>query len=163
VLYRWYEEPVGENLYRGNGSDQCRLRGFWPRIGIRTVLTVQPRKMPQGKLAVIRKVARHGRQGRLKPRDRKYSIIAAFVLNSAHEIMAWIPSSPVTWTCWIVGIHVVSITTLGTVVSPACRRLHRVGVCQSYPGACFFFCQRKRTTMSRGRFPSGFQVSSFDP
>jgi len=72
VLYRWYEEPVGEHWHRGIGSDQCRLRGFWPHIDLRPVRTVQLREMPQGKLAVIRKVARHGRQGLFQPRDRNY-------------------------------------------------------------------------------------------
>jgi len=33
-----------------------------------------------------------------------------------------------------------SMTMLATVVSPACRRLRRVGVCQSYPRTCLFFC-----------------------
>jgi len=74
VLYRGYKEPVGEHSNRGMASDQCRLLGFWPHVGVRTVLTVQPREMPQGKLGVIREVARHGRQGRLKPPDRNYFI-----------------------------------------------------------------------------------------
>jgi len=39
---------------------------------VRAVNTVQPREMPQGKSGVIRKVARHGRQSELKPRDRNY-------------------------------------------------------------------------------------------
>jgi len=72
VLYRWYEEPVGKYWYRGIGFDQCCLRGFLPHVGIRTVRTVQPREMPQGKLRVIREVARHGRQSQIEPRDRNY-------------------------------------------------------------------------------------------
>jgi len=39
---------------------------------VRTVLTVQPREMPQDKLGVIRKVARHGGQSRLKPHAMTY-------------------------------------------------------------------------------------------
>jgi len=62
VLYLWCEEPIGERWDRGIGFDQCRLRGFWPHICVRTVSTVLPREMPRGKLGVIRKVARHGRQ-----------------------------------------------------------------------------------------------------
>jgi len=58
----------------------------------------------------------------------------AVVVKSVLETLAWITPSPVTWTCWIVGIHVVSMTMFATVVSPACRRLRRVGVCHSYPG-----------------------------
>jgi len=91
------------------------------------------------------------------------SLIATAVLDSVPETSAWITPSPVTWTCWIVGIHVESMTMLVTVVSPACRRLRRVGVCHSNPGTCFFFCRRKRTTRLRGRFFRGSQVSSFDP
>jgi len=72
MLYRWCEEPVGERWDRGIGFDQCRLRGIWPHMCVWTVSTVQPREMPKGKLGVIRKVARHGRQSRLKPRDRNY-------------------------------------------------------------------------------------------
>jgi len=91
------------------------------------------------------------------------SLTAASVLKPVHETLAWITPSPVTWTCWIVGVHVGSMTMLATVVSPAFRRLRRVGFCQSYPGTCFVFCRRKRTTMLRGRFSKGSQVSSFDP
>jgi len=91
------------------------------------------------------------------------SLIAAAVLECVHGTSAWITPSPVTWTCWIVGIHVESVPILATVVSPACRRLRRVGVCHSYPGTCFYFCRRKRTTRLRGRFSRGSQVSSFDP
>jgi len=90
-------------------------------------------------------------------------LIAAAVLESAHETSAWISPSPVTWTCWIVDIHVKSMTMLATVVSPACRRLRSVGVCHSYPGTCFFFCRINRTTTLRGRFSKGPQVSSRDP
>ena len=61
------------------------------------------------------------------------SLIAVSVLKSVHETLAWITPSPVTWTCWIVGIHVGSITMLATTVSPACRRLFRVGVCNRTP------------------------------
>jgi len=91
------------------------------------------------------------------------SLIAGAVLESVHETSAWITPSPVTWTCWIVGIHVESVTMLATVVSPACRRLRRVCVCHSYPGTCFFFCRRNRTIRLRERFSRGSQVSSFDP
>jgi len=56
------------------------------------------------------------------------------------------------WTCWIVGIQVESMTMLATVVSLACRRICRVGVCHSHPGTCFFFCRRARTTRLLGRF-----------
>ena len=72
MLYRRYEEPVGKHWYRVIGFDQCRLRGFWSHVVVRTVRTVQPRKKPQGQLGVIREVARHGRQGRLKPHDMNY-------------------------------------------------------------------------------------------
>ena len=71
MLYRWYKEPVGEHWYRAIGFDYCRLLGFWPHVGVRTVSTVQPREIPQGKLRVIRKVARHRGQSQLKRRDRK--------------------------------------------------------------------------------------------
>jgi len=91
------------------------------------------------------------------------SLIAAAVLESVHETSAWIPPSPVTWTCRIVGIHVESMMMLATVVSPASRRLRRVCSCHSYPGTCFFFCRRTHTTRMRGRFSRGSQVSSFDP
>ena len=33
------------------------------------------------------------------------------VLTSAHETLAWISPSLVTWTCLIVGIYVASMTT----------------------------------------------------
>jgi len=91
------------------------------------------------------------------------SLTAVAVVDSVQETLAWITPSPVTWTCWIVGVHVGSMTMLATVVSPTCRRLLRVGVCHSYPGTCFFFCRRKRTTRLRGRFSRGSHVSSFDP
>ena len=69
MLYWGYEKRVGEHWHGGIAPDQCRLRGLRPHICVRTVSTVQPREMPKGKLGVIRKVARHGRQSRLKPRD----------------------------------------------------------------------------------------------
>jgi len=72
VLSWGYEKPVGEHWHRGIAPDQCLLCGFWPHIRLRTVLTIEPRKMPQSKVGVIRKVARHGRQGRLEPRNRSY-------------------------------------------------------------------------------------------
>jgi len=74
VLYRGYKKPVEEHWYRGIAPDQCRLRGFRTHVCVRTVNTVQPREMPQGKLGIIRKVARHGRQGGLKPCDRNFFI-----------------------------------------------------------------------------------------
>jgi len=91
------------------------------------------------------------------------SVIAASVPKSVDETLSWITASPVTWACWKVGIHVGSMTMLATVVSPACRPHCRVGVCQSYPGTCFFFCRKKRATMLRGTFSRGSQVSSFHP
>ena len=91
------------------------------------------------------------------------SLIAAMVVKSVHNTLAWITPSLVTWTCWIVGINVESMTMLATVVSPACRRLRRLGVCYSYPGTCFFFCRKKHTTRLRWRFSRGSQVSYFDP
>jgi len=72
VLPRGYKKPVGEHWYRGIAADQRRLRGFRPRICVRTVNTVHPREMPQDKMGIIRKVARHGRQSGLKPCDGNY-------------------------------------------------------------------------------------------
>jgi len=91
------------------------------------------------------------------------SLIAAAVLESVHETSAWITPSPVTWDCWIVGIHVESMTMLATVVGLVCRRLRRVGVCLSYPGTCFFFFRRNRTTRLRKRLSRGSQQSFLDP
>lgn len=58
------------------------------------------------------------------------SSITELVLQSAHETSAWKTPSPVTWTRWIAGMHVGSMMMLPTAVSPACRQLCRVGVCQ---------------------------------
>jgi len=67
VLYRGYKKSVGEHWHIGVAPDQCRLREFRPHMCVRTVNTAQPREVPLGKLGVIPKVARHGRQSRLKP------------------------------------------------------------------------------------------------
>jgi len=72
VLRRGYKKFVGEHGHRGIGLDQCRLRGIWPQIWVRAVFMAQPREVPQGKLGVVRKVARHGGQNPFKPRDRNY-------------------------------------------------------------------------------------------
>jgi len=106
VLYGGYQKPVGEHWYREIAPDQCRLREFRLQICVRAVNTVQTREMPQGKLGVIRKVARHGRQSGLKPRNRKYFLNCGGCICICHETSAWITPSAVTWTCWIVGIHV---------------------------------------------------------
>jgi len=74
VLYRGNQKTIGEHWYRGIVPNQCRLRGFRPHICVRAVNTVQPMEMTQGKLGIIRKVARNGRQSGLKPRDKKYFI-----------------------------------------------------------------------------------------
>jgi len=58
------------------------------------------------------------------------SLITALEFTSAHETLAWKTPSPVTWTRWIAGMHVGSMMMLPTAVSPACRQLCRVGVCQ---------------------------------
>jgi len=39
-MYQWYEEPVEERWDRRIVFDQCRLREFWPHVGIPTVSTV---------------------------------------------------------------------------------------------------------------------------
>ena len=64
--------PWGSTGTEKIAPDQCRLREFRLHICVRAVNTVQPREMPKGKLGVIRKVAHHGRQSGLKPRDRNY-------------------------------------------------------------------------------------------
>jgi len=163
VLYRGCEKPVGDHWHRGIAPHQCRLRGFWPHTRVRTVLTVQPREVPQGKLGVIRKAACHGGQSRLKPRDRNYFLHCSGGTYICPRDIGMDNSVTGNMDMLDSGYPAKSMTMLATVVSPACRRLRRVGVCHSYPGTCFFFCQRKHTTRLRGRFSRGSQVPIFDP
>jgi len=70
--------------------------------------------------------ARWGSYAQLRVMDGKVDLshatgitylIAAAVVESVHVTLAWISPSPVSKTCWIVGIHVESMTMLATVVS----------------------------------------------
>jgi len=164
VLYRRYQKFVGEHWYRGIAPDQCRLCGFRTHIYAYGPYTrFSPGKCRKASWGSYAKLRVMDDRVDLSHATEITSLIATAVLDSVHETWAWLTPSPVTWTCWIVGDHVESMTMLATVVSPACPRLRHVGVCHSYPGTCFFFCRRKRTTRLRERFSRGSQMSSFDP
>mgnify|MGYP006924557933 CR=1 FL=1 len=162
VLYRRYEERIGVFGLGTIRLDQCRLRGFRPRICVGAVFSIHARDLPEGnwgsyaKLWVIETRVHQSHVTLIT------SLIAVVSCKPDHETSVWITPSAVTCTCRMVGLHVGSTTTLVSAVSPACRRLRRFGVCQSYSGARFFFCRRSRATMLRARLSKSPQVSSLD-